>query len=99
MINENISFTITNSNNEEVVCDIISIIPSPNNDNESYILFTDYSLDEEDNYYMQYAKIIKNEDYYITDIETTEELEYVKDVFSQDLINFVSKIVGDEDGK
>ena len=49
MINENISFTITNSNNEEVVCDIISIIPSPNNDNESYILFTDYSLDEEDN--------------------------------------------------
>ena len=48
---------------------------------------------------MQYAIIIKNEDYYITDIETTEELEYVKDVFSQDLINFVSKIVGDEDGK
>ena len=47
-----------------IKCNIVSLIPG---DNEliNYIAFTDYTYLDDGSFYLQYAKLIKNDDNYI----------------------------------
>ena len=60
---EEMSFTIVNNDGIEVKCDVLSII----NDEEdkTYLLYTDYILNDNNEYNVYVSQLIKDEDNFI----------------------------------
>ena len=56
--NKDLSFDIKTQDGEEVTCDILSVVPNEENKNEPYIVFTDYLLDENDEFILHFGKIM-----------------------------------------
>jgi len=73
---DDLYFTI-NKDGQDVKCDIISLI-NGEDENETYIAFTDHTKDENNQEYLQIAKVIKNGDQYI--INDDIKKEYVKNL-------------------
>lgn len=53
-----LSFEMVNDDGIEVKCDILSVVPDGE---KTYIVFTDYKLDDDNNFILQYGEIIENE--------------------------------------
>lgn len=79
--NKNI-FTLTNENGETKEFEVILTIESPEF-NKNYIVYTDYSLDENGNF-KTYASIYDatGEDLNLTPVTTNEEWEMIENVLS-----------------
>ena len=76
---EDLSFTVTNDNGEEITCDIVSVVPNPDNDDNPYVVFTDYMLDENDEFVLQYGKLLKEgEDYTLVGVTDPKEVDFIK---------------------
>lgn len=77
---EDMSFKIMNEDNQEITYDIISVIPNENDPDSPYVQFTDYMLEEDDDFIMQYGQIIKNGEEYslkvITDKTTIDRIKF-----------------------
>ena len=58
---EDLSFDIINKDGLEVTCDITAVIPNPDSSEEPFVMFTDYTLDQNDNFVTYYGKIIEEE--------------------------------------
>lgn len=79
---DDLAFTITDSNGNEVLCDIISVIPNPHEKDCNYVVFTDNSKDEDDNIIFLYGKLYKKDDSYELKNNVSEkELLYIKKMF------------------
>lgn len=53
-----LSFETVNDDGLEVKCDILSVV---SDENKTYIVFTDYKLDDFDDFILQYEEIVENE--------------------------------------
>lgn len=86
---DNLSFSLINNDGEEIVCDILSVIPNEENSNEPYVVFTDYMLDENKKFVTQYGKIVEENDEY-TLKEVTDEIviEKIKNALANDIISY-----------
>jgi hypothetical protein len=73
-----------------IKCDIISMIPGEN-DNETYIAFTDY-IEENNEPSIKYAKIIKKDNNYsIEDFNDELILEQLQNKMNEDIMNFIKE--------
>lgn len=88
---EDLSFTIKNNQGIDVVCDIISVIPNKDNNEEPYVVFTDYMLDENDEFILQYGKVIEVEgDFVLKTVNDPSIVEYIKSELSDEIVNYVN---------
>ena len=91
---EELSFTTTNEEGEELINDIISVVPNPNNSEEPYIMFTDYTLDKNDDFKNQYGKLIKEGDNYLVKTNlSNEEINYIKNAQEDEIIKHVNEAI------
>ena len=91
-----LSFVAKNKNGEEMVHDIIGIIPNNNNSEEPYVQFTDYSLDENDDFVKQYGKLIHSKDGFALNTNLTVfEKEYIEKALKDEVIQYVNDVIGD----
>ena len=91
---EDLSFTLTDDNGEEITCDIISVVPNEKNEDEPYVVFTDYMLDEDDEFVLEYGKLVKDgEDFNLVRVEDPKEIDIIKDGLKDDITAYVNKAV------
>lgn len=88
---EDLSFEMVNDDGLEVTCDILSVVPDGE---KTYIVFTDYKLDNENNFILQYGQIVKNGE---VDgfVEITDEkvIKRIKKLLGEFSIGYVNRQV------
>ena len=91
---EDLSFQTIDENGIEMINDIISVIPNEKNSEEPYVVFTDYTLDENDEFIKKYGKLIKEKDnYYLkADLEQSE-LYYIEKQSKEEIIQYVNSAI------
>ena len=93
---EDLSFTVTDEDGEEVTCDIISVVPNELDSEKPYVVFTDYMLDENDEFVMQYGQLIKeNDEYTLVMVNDPNIIDLIKDSLNDDIVSYVNKAVQD----
>ena len=93
---EDLSFNITNKDGIEVESDITCVIPNEENQEEPYVIFTDYTLDENDEFVEQYGKIIEVEGDYILKVVTDPAIiKKIKELSEDEIVQYVNKEVQD----
>lgn len=91
---EDLSFTITNDNGMEVICDIISVVPNDENKEEPYVVFTDYMLDDNNEFVMQYGKVIEIDgEYVLKRIEDEQVVNKIKEALKDEVVDYVNRQV------
>ena len=91
---EDLSFKITNKDGIETICDITSVVPNEENKEEPYVVFTDYMLDENDEFVMQYGKIIEIDgDYVLKKVEDESVISKIKEALKDDVVAYVNSQV------
>lgn len=93
---EDLSFNITNKDGIEVTCDITYVIPNDEQPEEPYVIFTDYSLDENDEFIEQYGKIVEVDGDYVLKVITDENLiKKIQEAAEDEIVKYVNKEVQD----
>ena len=82
---EDLSFNIINDDGLEVICDITAVIPNIENSEEPYVTYTDYMLDEHDEFVTYYGKIIMEND-----------IPKLERIIDHDLIYKIKRLANDE---
>ena len=93
---EDLSFTVKDDDGEDIICDILSVVPNEDNDEEPYVVFTDYMLDENDEFVLQYGKIVEeNGEYTLQKVDDPKVVDLIKDGLKDDIVSYVNKPVQD----
>ena len=93
---KDLSFDVVNDDGIEVQCDILSIVPNKENKNEPYVVFTDYMLDENDEFVLQFGKVIEEDGEYKLQKETdTNIIRKIREQLTDDIVSYVNKQVQD----
>lgn len=88
---EDLSFTVKNDAGEDVICDVISVVPNEDNQEEPYVVFTDYMLDANDEFVMQYGKVIEvGGDFVLKTVEDENVINKIKEALSDDIVSYVN---------
>ena len=88
---EDLSFDIINKEGMEVTCDITSVIPNPDNSNEPFVTFTDYMLDDNDNFVTYYGQLIEeNNQPMLRQIENQETINKIIELSKDEMVNYVN---------
>ena len=91
---EDLSFTMVNEDGEELINDILSIVPNERNTDEPYVVFTDYTLDAEDEFIKKYGRLgKKNNEYYIETNLSKEEIDYIKKGLEDEIVKYVNDVI------
>lgn len=89
---EDLSFTTTNKDGLEVICDILSVVPNPTNSEEPYVIYTDYTMDDNDEFIKQYGKVIEVEgDYVLKTIEDEKTINLIKQEAEDETVKYVNE--------
>ena len=75
MLNPEYSFTITNDNGIEVVCDTLAVVQQ---NEEPIIIYTDYTLDKDNKFNLYVSKVTLKDDNFIKLIIMRIFLKYKK---------------------
>ena len=93
---EDLSFTTVNEDGVEVICDITMIIPNSKNSEEPYVMYTDYTLDNNDEFVEKYGKIMNVEgDYVLKTITEESIIDEIKKEADDEIVKYVNKEVQD----
>ena len=93
---EDLSFDILNDEGLEVTCDITAVIPNPESEEEPYVMFTDYMLDENDNFKTSYGQIIsENGESKLKVIKDTETINRINELSEDEIVKYVNEQVQD----
>ena len=88
---EDLSFNAINKDGIEVICDILCVVPNEKNSEEPYVIYTDYTMDEHDEFIKQYGKIINIEgDYVLKTITDNETIEMIKKASEDETVKYVN---------
>ena len=91
---EDLSFTAKNKDGIEVICDILTIVPNPEHSEQPYVIYTDYTMDENNEFIENYGKIINVEgDYVLKTITDPNLIELIKREASDEIVQYVNKQV------
>lgn len=76
MLDKEYSFTITNDNGIEVVCDTLAIVEQAG---EPIIIYTDYTLDENNKFNLYVSKVVeKDNNYMLEKIDNYEDIPEIQ---------------------
>lgn len=90
---DDLSFTIKNKEGLDVICDIVSVVPNEETD-EPYVVFTDYMLDENNEFVLQYGKLVKvDEDFVLKVIDDEAIVSLIKEKLQDEIVDYVNKQV------
>ena len=93
---EDLSFTVKYTNGEEVINDITAVIPNPESENEPYVTYTDYSIDDNDEFRTYYGKLSnKNGIPIITRDISENEIIFIKDSLKDEIVKSVNDVIMD----
>ena len=93
---EDLSFTIKYDNGEELINDITAVVPNKDSKEEPYVTFTDYTMDENDEFNTYYGKLVKNdENYSLNTSLTEEEIRYIKANLEEEITKYVNDTIQD----
>ena len=91
---EDLSFKVTNDDGIETICDITAVVPNEENKEEPYVVFTDYMLDDNDEFVMQYGKIIEIDgDYVLKKVEDENVVSKIKEALKDEVVEYVNSQV------
>lgn len=77
---EEINFTITNPDGIEVKCDVLSIIND--DENKTYLLYTDYTFNKDNEYNIYVSQIINNgDDFTLEEIDNLDLIPGFQEVY------------------
>ena len=93
---EDLSFDTINDDGIEVQCDILSIVPNEENKNEPYVVFTDYMLDENDEFILYFGKIREeNGNYLLERVSDKDTVLKIREQLTDDIVSHVNKAIQD----
>ena len=93
---ENLCFDIINDEGLEVTCDITAVIPNLDNRDEPYVMYTDYMLDENDNFVTYYGQIIEeNGQSKLKRIVDQETINKIIELSKDEVVSYVNEQVQD----
>ena len=93
---EDLSFDIINDEGLEVSCDITAVIPNLENSEEPYVMYTDYMLDENDNFKTYYGQIIEeNNEPKLKRIKDQETINKIVELSKDEIVKYVNEQVQD----
>ena len=75
MLDKEYSFTITNDNGIEVVCDTLALVEQAG---EPIIIYTDYTLDDNNKFNLYISKVVEKDNNYI--LEKIDNYENVPEI-------------------
>lgn len=75
MLNPEYSFTITNDNGIEVVCDTLAVVQQ---NEEPIIIYTDYTLDKDNKFNLYVSKVTLKDDNFI--LEKIDNYENIPEI-------------------
>lgn len=79
---EEMSFTITNNNGIEVKCDVLSVINDE--ENKTYLLYTDYTLNDNNEYNVYVSQMINEDDSFrLEEIDNLDLLPGIQEVYEE----------------
>lgn len=91
---EDLSFTAIDENGEELINDITKVIPNDKNSDEPYVIFTDYSLDSNDNFIEKYGKLVQQGDSFCIETNLSDrEIGYIKTVSKDEIVQYVNDVI------
>lgn len=93
---KDLSFNTITENGTEIQCDILSIVPNEENKNEPYIVFTDYMLDEDGEFVLQFAKMVEEDGQYrLEKVVEKDIIVNIREQLTDDIVSYVNKQVQD----
>ena len=91
---EDLSFTTVDENGIEMINDVTTIVPNQNNSDEPYVIFTDYTLDLNDEFVKKYGRLIYNNDNFFIETNLSDmEIEYIKKMSEDEIVKYVNNVV------
>ena len=75
MLDKEYSFTITNDNGIEVVCDTLALVEQAG---EPIIIYTDYTLDDDNKFNLYISKVVEKDNNYI--LEKIDNYENIPEI-------------------
>lgn len=89
---EDLSFDIVNDDGLEVTCDITAVVPNPDNNEEPYVMYTDYMLDENDNFITSYGQIFtENDEPKLRKIDDQETINKIIELSKDEIVQYVNE--------
>ncbi len=93
---EDLSFTTTNKDGIEMICDILAVVPNPDNQEEPYVIYTDYTLDDKDEFVNSYGKIVEdNGEFALRPITDENTINIIKKEAQDETVKYVNKEIQD----
>ena len=91
---EDFSFTVKYRNGEELINDVTAVIPNNDSPDEPYITFTDYSLDENNEFNTYYGKITEVDGQPVVSRDLTKyEILFIKDSLKDEIVKDVNNAI------
>ena len=91
---EDLSFTTVDENGIEMINDVTTIIPNKNNSSEPYVIFTDYTLDLNDEFVKKYGRLIYSDDSFFIETNLSDmEINYIKNMSEDEIVKYVNNAV------
>ena len=84
---DDLSFNVKYTNGEELICDITAVVPNDKSPDEPYVTYTDYSLDEKNNFRTYYGRIIMVDGKPVLSRELTKyEIIFIQDSLKDEIV-------------
>lgn len=88
---DNFSFKIKDENGDEFINDIICVVPNDKIKDEPYVVFTDYTLDSNDEFIEKFGRLEKNnEEFYLNTKLNVFEMDYIEKKREDDIVKYVN---------
>ena len=89
-----LSFNVVSENGIEMINDITNVIPNNKNSDEPYVIFTDYTLDSDDEFIKKYGKLVQDGDeYYLETNLSAEEIDYINNNLNEEIVKYVNDTI------
>ena len=93
---EDLSFTEKDEKGIEFINDITHVIPNSNNEEEPYVIYTDYTFDENDDFKKYYGKLVYDNGNYCIDKNLSKmEIAYINNNMEDEIVKYVNEVIGE----
>ena len=77
-------------------CDVLEVIPNSKNSDEPYVVYTNYDLDENDEFLKFYGRLTEENDQFNIETNLTEEeMNYIDITREDEIVKYVNDSIQD----